>query len=211
MAVILGRDGIVAEDVYDGLNTYGTRNFDDTEYDMYNCFGYAFQTFSWLHPILTGGAVDNYVYNEGDWSLFDKDAEKRIDNGDAFPLEVEEMEMDNLRDEFGKDYLENNFDQWDYTQGQVIKIMIDHILKNFSDVRIIKNESELYKGEYAIYMCGCPYDFHFCVYDPITKMYFHKRGATDPEEVASPAEAFGLKYFGKVTCFAKSGAFTGQV
>jgi hypothetical protein len=121
------------------------------------------------------------------------------------------MEMDNLRDEFGEDYLEDNFDQWDYTQGQVIKIMIDHILKNFSDVRIIKDKSELYKGEYAIYMCGCSYDFHFCVYDPITKMYFHKRGSTDPEEVASPAEAFGLKYFGKVTCFAKSGVFTGQV
>lgn len=211
MAVVLGRKGLVAEDIYDGLNIYNTRWFENTSYEMYNCCGYAFQTFSWIHPILTTGTIENYLCNEGEWSLNNRDAEERIESGDSFPREVGDEEIKNLNDEFGEVYVADNIEQWDYTEAPVIKVMIEHILKNFSDVRVIKNETELMEDEYAIYMCGCTYDFHFCVYDPITKMYFHKRGATDPEEVASPAEAFGLKYYGKVTCFAKRGIFTGQV
>ena len=211
MAVVLGKNGIVAENIYDGLNMFGTRWFENTDYQVYNCCGYAFQTFSWVHPILTEGTLERYIDEEGTWSLNDSDAEEKIDDGYAFPVEVEDEEMCNLNDEFGKEYVSKYFNQWDYSEPSVIKVMTEHILKNFPDVRIIKDENELWDNEYAIYMSGCNYDFHFCVFDPITKMYFHKRGATEPEEVASPAEAFGLKYYGKVICFAKQGRFTGQV
>lgn len=211
MAVVLGKNGLVVEDVYDGLNIYDTRSYDDTDYDNYNCCGFAFQTFSWVHPILTEGAAEQYADCEGDWSLEDGDAEERIDNGDNFPFEVEETELNNLEDEFGKEYLEDNYHNWDYSDPVVISVMIQHLLRAFPGIRVIKNEEELLPDEYAVYMSGCYYDFHFCVYDPVTHGYYHKRGCWPPEETASPAEAFGLKYYGKVTCFAVPGSFNCSV
>ena len=207
MAVVLGRNGLAAEDVYDGLNVYGTRKYENVDWGDYNCFGFAFQTFSWLHPLLTRGTADYYYDNEGTWSLEDSDAEDRIENWCSFPMEVEDDEIKYLNENFGDEYVRQNYGQWDYSDSKVVNLMVKNILKAFPDTRIIKDPTELEWNEYAIYMCGCYYDFHFCVYDPTRNRYFHKRGGWAPEAVVSPAEAFGLKYYGKVVCFAKKGFF----
>lgn len=81
------------------------------------------------------------------------------------------------------------------------KIAIDHILKNFKDVRRIKNFNELETDEYGIVMGFSGNDFHFVKYQD--GIISHKLGGNEIEMTTSIEEALGKYNKNKPVYFAK--------
>lgn len=129
----------------------------------FNCMGYAFGCLTWLMPI------DPYF----------EDVEKVLS----------EMEW---KSEKNRKCAYQAFLESDYNNFFLREICIKRILKRFSNVRLIKNFSELRKNEYGIVFATGENDFHFGRYEH--KEYSHKLGECCIEFVEKEDDIFGKEY-----------------
>ena len=201
--------GEIISPISDVFNINHERGPYRTHARNYNCFGYAFGTYTWLHPFLTYGFIDERRDEEGWWLTSDKCEPFSEYITRFFPVDKEETALaaiaDNLeRNGYSNSIFEDIIGATAFDTPAAIQLIITTILACFSDVRVIPNFDELADDEYGIMMMTKETDFHFIRYNPKSGYYSHKIGGFWISRVNDPFEAFenGNYYYG-LTYFAK--------
>lgn len=199
--IVCSYEGRFIGAVKDILNTTHKRNYFNTLGFYYNCFGYAFQSYLWLQPILTADFIEERRDEEGFWYS----NEREMTTNNYFPDDLEDAERESLFQA-----LEENEDDLDdilysaYASDKAISLMIHNILNCFPDVRLINSLNELADDEYGIIMRTRDSDFHFVRYNPKSGIYSAKEGAWGVVRADNAEDLFtaGGYYYGE-TLFAK--------
>ena len=143
----------------------------------FNCMGYAFGCYAWMMPL------DAYFEDGSDIAV-----EYSRNNGGMSDAMIDESIIDAVDSAY-------------YANDYLMKVFVDRILKDFSDVRVINDFDELDSDEYGVvFACGDD-DFHFGRYDE--GIYSHKQGGYTVEIVRSEDEIFGDRYYSDRIYFAK--------
>ena len=142
----------------------------------FNCMGYAFGCYAWMLPLdayFEDGSNVAIEYSRNNGGISDSMIDESIDAVDSAY--------------YANDYL--------------MEVVVDRILKDFSDVRVINDFDELDSDEYGVvFACGDD-DFHFGRYDE--GIYSHKQGCYDVEIAGNEDEIFGDRYYSDRIYFAK--------
>lgn len=199
--IVCSYEGRFIGAVKDILNTAHERNYFNTCGFYYNCFGYAFQSYLWLQPILTADFIDERREEEGFWYS----NEREMTTSNYFPEDLEDAERESLFQALDED--EDDFDDvlyGLYSSKKAISLMIHNILNCFPDVRLVNSFDELADDEYGIIMRTGDSDFHFVRYNPKSGYYSAKNGAFGVTRADNAEELFadGSYYYGE-TLFAK--------
>lgn len=201
--------GEIISPISDVFNVNHERGPYRTNIRNYNCFGYAFGTYTWLHPFLTHSFIDERRDKEGWWLTSDKCEPFSEYITRFFPVDKEETALaaiaDNLeRNGYDDSTLEEMMGEKAFNTPAAIQLIITSILACFSDVRVISNFDELADDEYGIMMMTKKTDFHFICYNPKSGYYSHKAGGSWITRVENPFYTFmyrgydsGLTYFAK--------------
>ena len=143
----------------------------------FNCMGYAFGCYAWMMPL------DAYFEDGSNVAI-----EYSRNNGGMSDAMIDESIIDAVDSAY-------------YANDYLMKVFVDRILKDFSDVRVINDFDELDSDEYGVvFACGDD-DFHFGRYDE--GIYSHKQGGYTVEIVRSEDEIFGDRYYSDRIYFAK--------
>ena len=143
----------------------------------FNCMGYAFGCYAWMMPLDT-------CFEDG----ADIAIEYSRNNGGMIDAMVDVSIIDAVDSAY-------------YANDYLMKVFVDRILKDFSDVRVINDFDELDSDEYGVvFACGDD-DFHFGRYDD--GIYSHKQGGCDVEIAGNEDEIFGDRYYSDRIYFAK--------
>lgn len=218
MANVLTATNCIA-DVYDPLNLEGVRSFQYTDQEDYNCMGFAFQTFSWMHPRVDASFIE-YLDEERSCDHVD---EKYEDDDDDLEFYTED-EISSIESEAIQDLIDYNrelrefpnedvllYEVFDWHYGYCSKVSlaacVGNILNNFSNVRQIKSFDELGEGEYGVAFACRDSDFHFGVYVPTLKTYCHKMGWSRAQTASGLDEIFSSGYDSERFYFAVKGDF----
>lgn len=236
MPAVLGVYNKCVSNRPDPLNKEGTRTLNNTCTGDYNCMGFAFKTFNWLHPHMDAGGFsfykreirryENYKNNE---YRFDEDDEYEYDEDEIEEWEEEHNslcsleELNDFKDalceqisnynssleEFSDDEeaVEIVFHRHNFKKEVSRAVSIENILSAFPNARLVNDFSELKEGEYGVVMAGCSFDFHFGVYIPTLNVYCHKMGGRYPETREDIDDIFGHRYDSERTFFAVKGDF----
>lgn len=199
--IVCSYEGRFIGAVKDILNTTHKRNYFNTLGFYYNCFGYAFQTYLWLEPILTSDFIDERRDEEGFWYS----DEREMSTSYYFPEDVEDAEREMLFQALDED--EDDLDDilfGAYDSDKAVSLMTHNILSCFPDVRLIHSFDELADDEYGIIMRTKDADFHFVRYNPKSGRYSAKNGAWGVTHADNAEVLFedGEYYYGE-TLFAK--------
>lgn len=198
--------GEIISPISDVLNINHERGPYRTHIYNYNCFGYAFGTYTWLHPFATYGFIDERRDDEGWWWETDDNSD---DITRFFPVDKEEATLaaiaDNLKSNgYSESVFEDVVGEVAFDTPAAIQLIITSILACFSDVRVISNFNELKDDEYGIMMMTKESDFHFIRYNPKSGYYSHKVGSAWISRVEDPFYAFNDRgYYYGLTYFAK--------
>ena len=201
--------GEIISPISDVLNINHERGPYRTHTHNYNCFGYAFGTYTWLHPFVTYGFIDERRDDEGWWETDDKCKSISDDITRFFPIDKEEAALaaitDNLKSNgYSESVFEDIIGEAAFDTPAAIQLIVTSILACFSDVRIISGFYELEDDEYGIMMMTKATDFHFIRYNPKSGYYSHKVGSAWISRVEDPFYAFDDRgYFYGLTYFAK--------
>ena len=143
----------------------------------FNCMGYAFGCYAWMMPL------DVYFEDGSDIAI-----EYSRNNGGMIDAMVDVSIIDAVDSAY-------------YANDYLMEVVVDRILKDFSDVRIINDFDELDSDEYGVvFACGDD-DFHFGRYDE--GIYSHKQGSYQVEIAGNEDEIFGDRYYSDRIYFAK--------
>ena len=143
----------------------------------FNCMGYAFGCYAWMMPL------DVYFEDGSDIAI-----EYSRNNGGMIDAMVDVSIIDAVDSAY-------------YANDYLMEVVVDRILKDFSDVRVINDFDELDSDEYGVvFACGDD-DFHFGRYDE--GIYSHKQGSYDVEIAGNEDEIFGDRYYSDRIYFAK--------
>ena len=143
----------------------------------FNCMGYAFGCYAWMMPL------DVYFEDGSDIAI-----EYSRNNGGMIDAMVDVSIIDAVDSAY-------------YANDYLMEVVVDRILKDFSDVRVINDFNELDSDEYGVvFACGDD-DFHFGRYDE--GIYSHKQGSYDVEIAGNEDEIFGDRYYSDRIYFAK--------
>lgn len=140
-------------------------------------------------------AIDNIDDLE---NFLQNDCNDIFEETEAFRYNKRIGKVDNMRQyDITKDIYSFNGTYHPFTA----KVAIDHILKNFTDVRRIKSFDELEPDEYGIVMGFSGKDFHFVKYQD--GLISHKTGGKEIEITSTLEEALGKYNKNKPIYFAK--------
>ena len=143
----------------------------------FNCMGYAFGCYAWMLPL-------DALFEDG----ADIAIEYSRNNGGMIDAMVDVSIIDAVDSAY-------------YANDYLMKVFVDRILKDFSDVRVINDFDELDSDEYGVvFACGDD-DFHFGRYDE--GIYSHKQGSYQVEIAGNEDEIFGDRYYSDRIYFAK--------
>lgn len=143
----------------------------------FNCMGYAFGCYAWMMPL------DVYFEDGSDIAI-----EYSRNNGGMIDAMVDVSIIDAVDSAY-------------YANDYLMEVVVDRILKDFSDVRVINDFDELDSDEYGVvFACGDD-DFHFGRYDE--GIYSHKQGGYEVEIAGNEDEIFGDRYYSDRIYFAK--------
>lgn len=143
----------------------------------FNCMGYAFGCYAWMMPL------DVYFEDGSDIAI-----EYSRNNGGMIDAMVDVSIIDAVDSAY-------------YANDYLMEVVVDRILKDFSDVRVINDFDELDSDEYGVvFACGDD-DFHFGRYDE--GIYSHKQGCYEVEIAGNEDEIFGDRYYSDRIYFAK--------
>lgn len=201
--------GEIISPISDVFNINHERGPYRTRARNYNCFGYAFGTYTWLHPFLTDGFIDERRDEEGWWLTSDKCKSISESITRFFPVDKEETTLaaiaDNLeRNGYDESTLEGVIGAGAFDTPAAVQLIAASILACFSDVRVISNFDELEDDEYGIMMMTKATDFHFIRYNPKSGYYSHKAGGLWITRVEEPLHTFSKNgYYYGLTYFAK--------
>lgn len=218
MANVLTATECIA-DIYDPLNLEGCRDFQYTDQEDYNCMGFAFQTFSWMHP-----RVDATFIEYLDEERCCEHVDEKFDDDDEGLEYFTEDEISTIESEAMQDLIDCNrelreftsddaviYEVYDYRYGYCSKtsltVCVNNILHNIPNVRRIKSFDELKKGEYGVAFACRDSDFHFGVYIPTLKTYCHKMGWGRAQTAEDLDEIFAEGYDSERFYFAVKGDF----
>ena len=151
--------------------------FEEENRECFNCMGYAFGCYAWMMPL------DAYFEDGANVAI-----EYSRNNGGM----IDAMTDVSIIDAVDSAYYANEY---------LMQVIVDRVLKDFSDVRVINDFDELDSDEYGVvFACGDD-DFHFGRYDE--GIYSHKQGGCDVEIVGNEDEIFGDRYYSDRIYFAK--------
>lgn len=143
----------------------------------FNCMGYAFGCYAWMMPL------DAYFEDGSDIAI-----EYSRNNGSISDAMIDESIIDAVDSAY-------------YANDYLMEVLVDRILKDFPDVRVINDFDELDSDEYGVvFACGDD-DFHFGRYDE--GIYSHKQGCYEVEIAMNEDEIFGDRYYSDRIYFAK--------
>ena len=143
----------------------------------FNCMGYAFGCYAWMMPL------DAYFEDGSDIAI-----EYSRNNGGMIDAMIDASIIDAVDSAY-------------YANDYLMEVLVDRILKDFPDVRVINDFDELDSDEYGVvFACGDD-DFHFGRYDE--GIYSHKQGSYDVEIAGNEDEIFGDRYYSDRIYFAK--------
>ena len=209
-------NGKVASSIksHDPLNRRRTRNDKTVKLGDFNCGGYALETYNWFLPNLCSALVEELAWNQWyDEQCFDENEELEPEEYyeyQDFKDELIEAEYQDFYDDFclnskveiSEETLKNIYYDWEDSPS-ALKYAVEAILSTFSDVRQIKDFSELKEDEYGIAYAIGGGDFHFVKYDQLTDVYTHKQGYWPVESIKDCDEAFLPRYDSERIYFAK--------
>ena len=145
--------------------------------ECFNCMGYAFGCYAWMMPL------DAYFEDGSDIAI-----EYSRNNGGMTDAMIDASIIDAVDSAY-------------YANDYLMEVLVDRILKDFSDVRVINDFDDLDSDEYGIvFACGDD-DFHFGRYDE--GIYSHKQGCYEVEIAGNEDEIFGDRYYSDRIYFAK--------
>ena len=145
--------------------------------ECFNCMGYAFGCYAWMMPL------DAFFEDGSDIAI-----EYSRNNGGMIDAMVDVSIIDAVDSAY-------------YANDYLMEVVVDRILKDFSDVRVINDFDELDSDEYGVvFACGED-DFHFGRYDE--GIYSHKQGCYEVEIARNEDEIFGDRYYSDRIYFAK--------
>lgn len=181
----------------DALNRRGYRDVNNTDYENYNCGGWALNIFEWLVPFLSCGNVDDFSYyadvHDDGWNDILHDFFRDEEN-----CESSKSEINSEIKEHNGDIEEQYYAHWN--DETIISLSVQHLLSAFKDMRLIGSLDELEDDEYGI-VFGTSYDdFHFArVLDGVITA---KCGGLEIKEYASIDSAmrdypYGTTYFAR--------------
>ena len=145
--------------------------------ECFNCMGYAFGCYAWMMPL------DAFFEDGSDIAI-----EYSRNNGGMTDAMIDESIIEAVDSAY-------------YANDYLMEVVVDRILKDFSDVRVINDFDELDSDEYGVvFACGED-DFHFGRYDE--GIYSHKQGCYEVEIARNEDEIFGDRYYSDRIYFAK--------
>ena len=151
--------------------------FEEENRECFNCMGYAFGCFAWMLPL------DAFFEDGSEVAI-----EYSRNNGGMTDATIDASIIDAVDSAY-------------YANDYLMKVFVERILKDFSDVRVIDDFDELDSDEYGIvFACGDD-DFHFGRYDD--GIYTHKQGSYEVAIVEDEDEIFGSRYYSDRVYFAK--------
>ena len=143
----------------------------------FNCMGYAFGCYAWMLPL------DAFFEDGSNVAI-----EYSRNNGGISDTMIDESIIDAVDSAY-------------YANDYLMKVFVDRILKDFSDVRVINDFDDLDSDEYGVVLACGDDDFHFGRYDE--GIYSHKQGGCDIEIARNEDEIFGDRYYSDRIYFAK--------
>lgn len=218
MANVLTATHCIA-DINDPLNFEKSRSFEETSVFDYNCMGFAFKTFSWMHPRIDSDFIE-YLFGERSCDNTEENFDEYDeDNIEYFTIdEIDNIEFETMQDvidynnEFNE-FIDNDiaisevYNWGNYHTDISLAISVRNILNVIPNVRKITSFNELNEDEYGVAFAACKSDFHFGVYVPTFRAYCHKMGGRDPQTAKDLNDIFSNKYQSKRFYFAVKGSF----
>lgn len=210
-------------DIEDLYNNSNCRTPDNTDNFLYNCGGYALETYNWFLPILCDSVVrenasaswleehsyadfnDFYESEEYDDAEFELQyyVDRESDNGLEYVYDLLSDIHNDASDE-EMDEAEQLYWHHDYSSETALELAALNMLKAFPDMRRIESFDELNPDEYGIAYRGTDWDFHFAKYDQLTDTITHKLGPQQIRKVKELDDAFEpYGYDTKTVFFAK--------
>lgn len=181
------------------------RNAESVSEYVYNCGGFALETYDWFLPFFDGDTLDEIEEVAencgGAPTNFNNDFDK-IFYQDEFENEVEEVMKDlGISPDLKENMLEDIVNYNNFSNPIAFKIAVRHILNSFPDIRQIEKISEVAPDENGIIYGTSRSDFHFAKF--VNGVWYHKKGCNEVEVIDSWIEALQPSYNGPIAMFAK--------